>query len=231
MGESSWGPSGVFHTETTATFVGHFRGHLHVHSRVHFREHFFERVHGSHFAVRILCACLNLGALRFRLDLITCLQVAGHKVHRIAIPSSNLVRLSLACPRLVFTVTTLTCRAKAGCNTETDLFFRLSCKGFFAKGFLTQSVGKPKPSDLELRNGGVSRRAFFRHDWLARFLCSKEICCLAKNSTIAGAPPLQTSHLIPLSGKDCYQNSSLRNFRVILEQVCAPKIYGLNHRE
>ena len=42
---------------------GHFRGHLRVHSRRHFREHFRERVRGSNFAVRVLCAFLNLTAL------------------------------------------------------------------------------------------------------------------------------------------------------------------------
>ena len=38
---------------------GHFRGHLRVHSRGHFREHFCERVRGSNFAVRVLCALLR----------------------------------------------------------------------------------------------------------------------------------------------------------------------------
>ena len=41
--------------------LGHFRGHLRVHSRAHFHEHFRERVRGSNFAVRVLCACLNMG--------------------------------------------------------------------------------------------------------------------------------------------------------------------------
>ena len=36
----------------------HFRGHVRVHSRGHFREHFCERVRGSNFAVRALCALL-----------------------------------------------------------------------------------------------------------------------------------------------------------------------------
>ena len=38
---------------------GHFRGYLRVHTRVHFCEHFRERVRGSNFAVRVLCAFLR----------------------------------------------------------------------------------------------------------------------------------------------------------------------------
>ena len=57
---SSWeprGPGEAFYTEIL-NFRGDFRGHLRVHSRVHFREHFAERVRGSNFAVRVLCAFL-----------------------------------------------------------------------------------------------------------------------------------------------------------------------------
>ena len=59
--ETSWGPSGAFYTDSLNLRV-HFRGHLRVHSRAHFREHFLERVRGSNFAVRVLCARLTTGA-------------------------------------------------------------------------------------------------------------------------------------------------------------------------
>ena len=41
----------------------HVYGHLHVHSRVHFREHFRARVRGSHFAIRVLCAFVEIHRL------------------------------------------------------------------------------------------------------------------------------------------------------------------------
>ena len=57
--ESSCGPRGAFHTEIL-DIRGHFRGTLCAHSRVHFHEHFRERLHGSNFAVRVLCAFLRM---------------------------------------------------------------------------------------------------------------------------------------------------------------------------
>ena len=54
------GPSGAFHTENL-NLRGDFRGHLRIRSRVHFHDHSRERVRGSNFAVRVLCAFLSFG--------------------------------------------------------------------------------------------------------------------------------------------------------------------------
>ena len=50
----------MLHTENIK-LRGDFRGHLRVNFRVHFRDHSRERVHGSNFAVHVLCAFLMFG--------------------------------------------------------------------------------------------------------------------------------------------------------------------------
>ena len=48
----------VSFTQKSSTFVGISVDVFGVHYYVHFREHFCERVRGSNFAVRVLCAVL-----------------------------------------------------------------------------------------------------------------------------------------------------------------------------